>query len=282
MTIDRLIKAGKEAGLEGEVAEAILTAGASSDGSKTANTRFYLAILGVLPWIGVMISAILARWAENEQQGLNELHRRWLEEHDARLGELKSTIGQIEDRVEAFGEEAQDRLNSEEYLGLARKGFRVWDRADSRDKRELVRKVLTNAACSRMVGDEFVQRFIEWIDQYNELHFQVIRCVYSQPHITRSGIWEEIHGQAVREDSAEADLFKLLIRDLSTGGVLRQYRETDTFGNFVRKPARRPTRGGITTTKSAFDDEEPYVLTELGGHFVSYALNEVVPRLPES
>ncbi len=277
-----MLWAGKEAGLEGEVAEAILSADSNGDGSKSANTRFYLAILGVLPWIGVMISAILARWAEAEQQSLNDLHRRWLQEHDARLGELKQTIRQIEDRVEGFGEEARERLNSDDYLCLARKGFRIWDRAENRDKRELVRKVLTNAACSNMVGDDFVQRFIEWIDQYNELHFRVIRCVYSNPHITRGGIWQEIHGQEVREDSAEADLFKLLIRDLSTGGVLRQHRETDAWGNFIRKPSRRPSRSGSMTTKSAFDDEEPYVLTELGGHFVSYALNEVVPRLPGS
>lgn len=268
--------------MEGEVAEAILSAESSGKGSKSANARFYLAILGVLPWIGVMISATLARWAEAEQQGLNDLHRGWLEEHDARLGELKQTIRQIEDRVEGFGEEAQKRLNSDDYLGLARKGFRVWDRAESHDKRELVRKVLTNAACSKMVGDDFVQRFIEWIDQYNELHFRVVRCVYSHPHITRGEIWREIRDQEVREDSAEADLFKLLIRDLSTGGVLRQHRETDAWGNFIKKPARRPSRGGVATTKSAFDDEEPYVLTELGGYFVSYALNEVVPRLPNS
>ncbi|MEI9948249.1 MAG: hypothetical protein WDO74_04545 [Pseudomonadota bacterium] len=229
-----------------------------------------------------MISAILARWAESEQQGLNDLHRRWLEEHDARLAEVKDTVRQIEDRVESFGQDARERLNSDEYLSLARKGFRVWDRSETRDKRDLVRKVLTNAACSRVVSDDFVQRFIEWIDSYNELHFHVIRCVYKQPHITRRGIWQEIHGDAVREDSAEADLFKLLIRDLSTGGVLRQYRPTDAWGNFVKQPAQRSSRTGITTTKSAFDDEEPYVLTELGGHFVSYALNEVVPRLPEA
>jgi hypothetical protein len=32
--------------------------------------------------------------------------------------------------------------------------------------------------------------------------------------------------------------------------------------------------------KSAFDDKEEYVLTELGRDFVHYAPNEVVPKLP--
>jgi len=31
--------------------------------------------------------------------------------------------------------------------------------------------------------------------------------------------------------------------------------------------------------KSAFDDEEPYVLTELGSQFVHYTMNEVVKRI---
>lgn len=276
---EKLLQIGRQVGLEGEVAEAILSTAERRDGSANSNLRFYLAVLGVLPWIGVMISAILGRWAESEQQGLNELHRRWLEEHDGRLNDVRKTISGIEERVDAFGAEAQARLNSDEFLALARKGFRVWDRSDGAEKRDLVRKLLTNAACSRLVNDDFVHRFIEWLDAYNELHLRVIRSIYKEPHSTRAEIWEEIHGSDVREDSAEADLFKLLIRDLSTGGVIRQFRPTDAGGNFQRK---RPVRRGTAIAKSAFDDSEPYVLTDLGNKFVSYVLNDVVPRLPEN
>lgn len=87
----------------------------------------------------------------------------------------------------------------------------------------------------------------------------------------------------VREDSAEAHLFKLLIRDLSTGGVVRQQRETDGYGNFVKKEsARRGARSmqvRSATMKSAFDDSEQYVLTDLGRQFVHYAMNELAPRI---
>jgi hypothetical protein len=131
----------------------------------------------------------------------------------------------------------------------------------------LVRTLLTRAACSRLASDDLVQRFIEWIDSYNELHFRVIRCVHARPHSTRLEIWQELYGRATREDSAEADLFKLLIRDLSTGGVLRQYRARDDSGHFVKRPRR-----SATSARSAFDAREPYVLTELGERFVSYAL----------
>jgi hypothetical protein len=282
MSEDRLLQIGREVGLEGELAEAILVERQRRDGSAGANARFYLAVLGALPWIGVMISAILSRWAESEQQGLNDLHRRWLEEHEERLRDVQHTVHQIEDRVAGFGAEGAHRLNSDEFLGLARKGFRVWDRSETKDKRELIRKLLTNAACSRLVSDDFVHRFIEWIDSYNELHFRVVRCVYKTPEITRAGIWREIRGIAVREDSADADLFKLLIRDLSTGGVIRQYRATDAHGNFQRKSRAPSGRGSTSMTKSAFDDDEPYVLTELGKDFVSYVLSDVVRRLPNA
>ena len=78
-------------------------------------------------------------------------------------------------------------------------------------------------------------------------------------------MWDSVHGESVREDSAEADLFKLLIRDLSTGGVIRQHRDTTADGQFVRRqPVRTPRGHASRTMKSAFDDKEQYELTELG------------------
>ncbi len=91
-------------------------------------------------------------------------------------------------------------------------------------------------------------------------------------------IWKELSGKSVREDSLEADLFKLLVRDLSMGSVIRQHRQTDYYGNFLKKPVKKqgaPSR----TMKSAFDDAESYELTELGQQFVHYTMNEVVPRI---
>jgi hypothetical protein len=74
-------------------------------------------------------------------------------------------------------------------------------------------------------------------------------------------------------------MYKLLIRDLSTGSVIRQHREKDYRGNFVKKA--RQSRGGQSsqTMKSAFDDEEEYELTELGKQFVRYTMDEVMPRI---
>lgn len=55
-----------------------------------------------------------------------------------------------------------------------------------------------------------------------------------------------LYGQTPREDSAEADLFKLLIRDLSTGGVIRQERDVNQLGQFVRKD--RSARASCVST----------------------------------
>src|SRR5207302_1338746 len=82
----------------------------------------------------------------------------------------------------------------------------------------------------------------------------------------------------VAEDSADADVFKLLIRDLSTGGVIRQHRETDYQGNFVKKaPAKKAYASG--TLKSAFDDDEQYELTRVGQQFVHYAMTDLPPKI---
>ena len=73
-----------------------------------------------------------------------------------------------------------------------------------------------------------------------------------------------------------------MIRDLSTGGVVRQERDVNSLGQFVRKTPQRRRRGTAPTTmESAFEDSKPYILTELGKQFVHYTMNEVVTRIGE-
>lgn len=172
-------------------------------------------------------------------------------------------------------------MESPEYLGLVRSAFRTWDQADTDEKRELIKRLLMNAGGTSLCPDDLVRLFIQWIEQYHEAHFAVIRVIFQKRGATRADVWSQLHAEEVRENSAEADLFKLLIRDLSTGSVVRQHRETTADGQFVRKqPVRRP-KGypAARTMKSAFDDSEGYELTELGEQFVHYTMNEIVPRI---
>ena len=169
------------------------------------------------------------------------------------------------------------KLN-EPLIWLIAKSFRSWDNADTFEKRDLIRKLLTNSGSQKLVPDDLIRLFLDWINLYHEAHFAVIKAVYQNPGVTRFEIWQSLNGTQVREDSLEADLFKLLVRDLSMGSVIRQHRQTDYYGNFIKKtPRKSPT--GITTFKSAFDDQESYGLTELGQQFVHYTMNELVPRL---
>ena len=112
--------------------------------------------------------------------------------------------------------------------------------------------------------------FIKWIDTYSEIHFSVIRYIYKNPGSSRRTIWLDVHGFVVREDSAEADLFKLLIHDLSTGHVIRQHRQKDYLGNFIKEAPKLRNQGSSSMLTSAFEDERKYELTELGVQFVRY------------
>lgn len=248
-------------------------------GSKYA--RFVVtAALGSFPWIGGVISAAIALQAESGQEQLNELQKLWLKEHEEKIKKLGITLGRMLERFDSLGNDIDERIRSEDYLALVRKGFRTWDQVETEEKRELIRKLLTNAGGTKLCPDDLVRQFIDWINQYHEAHFKVIREIYGDPGVTRGRIWESIHGDQPREDSAEADLFKLLIRDLSTGSVIRQERPTNSYGQFVAKKKKNSGRGHAPTVlKSAFDDVEPYVLTELGQQFVHYTMNEVVPRI---
>ena len=240
--------------------------------------RFVFAALGSIPWIGGLIAATAALHAEQEQGRVNELNRQWVEEHQGKIQRLNKTLAQMITRLEQFGPEVEERLGDDSYLGLVRYGFRVWDEAGTDSNRERVRQVLTNAAGSRICSDDVVRLFLLWLRNYDELHMRVVNVIYHNPGATRAFIWEQIHGEEVREDSAEADLFKLMIRDLSTGGVIRQHRDTTADGHFLAKrvTTRRPKK---LTLESAFEDNKPYELTKLGTQFVHYAMTELVPRI---
>ena len=242
--------------------------------------RFLLAALGSVPWVGGLIAASATLDGEREQQKINDLEQEWLDEHSDKLKELGAALLEILQRLETLGEEIQTRIQTDEYLGLVRQAFRVWDQADTREKRKLIQNLLTNAGGTPLTADDVVRLFIQWIDHYHEAHFAVMRSILKNPGCTRAGMWDDVHGTPVLENSAEADLFKLLIRDLSTGGVIRQHRDTTADGQFLKKtPTRTPKGYGSRVMKSAFDDVEQYELTELGRQFVHYTMNEVVPRI---
>lgn len=244
--------------------------------------RYALACLSAVPVAGGAIGGIASAWSEKEQERFNSIFSAWLKLQEDEIREIGVTIMEIMSRVDQNDEEIQKRIQSPEYLRLIKKCFRDWSAAESEEKRILTRNLLANSVATKICSDDIVRMFINWISLYSEAHFAVIREIYENPNCTRREIWQKIHGQEAREDSAEADLFKLLISDLSTGHVIRQLREVDNYGNFVKKRSTQRVRGhssGVMT--SAFDDDKEYVLTELGRQFVHYTMNEVVLKITE-
>jgi hypothetical protein len=245
--------------------------------------RFVAAALGSIPWIGGLIAASATFSAEAEQQRLNELQRMWLEQHREKIKQLSTTLADIFIRLDNFGDEVQQRIESPEYLALVGAGFRSWDEAATEEKRQMFKKLLTNAGASTLCSDDLVRLFLHWIEQYHETHFVVMKQIYKHPNITRGQLWNNIHASRPREDSSEADLFRYLIRDLSTGGVIRQPRETDPHGQFLKKETRGQSHQNASRVmESAFEDAKPYVLTELGKKFVHYVMDDVAPQMGNS
>ena len=245
--------------------------------------KFFLAALSSIPWVGGVLSAAEGFRTEEGNVRLNRLQTQWLEEHQRKIGALARTLQEIGNRLADLGSEIEERIQSEEYLALVCKAFRIWDESDTEEKRRLLANVLTNAAGTKLCSDDIIRIFLDWIRMYNEVHFALMREVYKNPGSTRFDIWVSLYGeQTPREDSSQADLFRYLIRELHTGGVIRQPRETNAAGQFMRKrPQRRAPGFAPTTMESTFDDTKPYVLTELGKEFVHYTMNEVVKRIAD-
>lgn len=242
-----------------------------------------LAALSAIPWVGGVFAAGLAIKIREGDVARDSLVEEWLREHQAKLLLLRQTLEEVVGRLDSLGDEIDERIQSPEYLGLLRKAFREWDKADTDEKRQLVVKLITNAGGTRLVSDDILRLFLDWIDRYHEVHFAVVRIVYEQRNDppTRYDVYSSLYGEQKmpRDDSAEADLFRLLISDLSIGRVIRQPRETDWQGRFKRRPRGRRT--GTGTLESAFEDTKQYVLTELGSQFVHYTMNEMVKRLED-
>ncbi|MGH7238674.1 MAG: hypothetical protein ACREHG_01270 [Candidatus Saccharimonadales bacterium] len=238
------------------------------------------AIGGAVPFAGGVLSAIAGAWSESEQERVNRFFKHWVRMLQDEIKEKEKTILEIMARLDLQDEEIAERVESKEFQSLLKKTFRDWAGTESEGKRVLIRNILSNAAAARFTSDDVVRLFIDWIDQYSEMHFQVIGAIYNSSGISRGSIWTKIGKGPVREDSADADLYKLLFRDLSTGGIIRQHREVDYHGNFVPKqPQRRPKDSGSKPPVSAFDTNEGYELTELGQQFVHYAMTDLPPRI---
>jgi len=248
-------------------------------GSTTKIVRGALQVIGgVVPFAGGLFSAAAGAWSENEQERVNKFFRHWIKMLEDEIREKERTILEIMARLNIQDEEIAKRLESKEYQSLLKKTFREWSGAESEDKRIYIRNILANAAASTMTSDEVVRLFIDWLKTYSELHFKVIAVIYKHGTngVSRGRVWSDLGKEEVKENSADADLFKLLFRDLSTGGVIRQHREVDYYGNFIPKtPQRRPKGSGPRPVTSAFDDEASYELTELGKQFVHYAMTDL-------
>jgi hypothetical protein len=239
-----------------------------------------LAALGSIPWVGGVLAASATFKFDEAGVRQDDLRTQWLAEHQQRLQDLRTTLGEMFARIESLGVEVEDRLESPEYLGLIRKTFREWDQADTQEERGLLAQLITNAAGLRICTDDILSLFLDWIRNYHESHFAVIREIYKNPGPTRYDIWVAVYGETIpRDDSANADLYKLLIGDLQLGRVIRQPRASDNFGRYQKKATRTKPAFKTITLESPFEDTKQYVLTELGKQFVHYTMTELVTRL---
>ncbi|MCK4781390.1 hypothetical protein KAS79_00485 [Candidatus Parcubacteria bacterium] len=251
----------------------------SKEGSAPKIIRGALQVVGgTVPFAGGLFSAAAGAWSENEQERVNKFFRHWIKMLEDEIREKERTILEIMARLDVHDEEIAKRLESKEYQSLLKKTFREWSGAESEEKRMYIRNILANAAASNITSDDVVRLFIDWLKNYSEMHFHVIAAVYNSNGISRGAIWKKIDKEPVREDSPEAGLYRLLIRDLNIGGIIRQHREKDAHGNFYGKtPQRRTTsrRTGPKKMESAFDEENLYELSELGQQFVHYAMTDL-------
>lgn len=253
--------------------KSVLTHVSGAQWSKYA--RVAMAALSSLPWVGSVIGAAVSFSSDSSQQSTGRAIYAWLKAHEQKLRDVSAVLQEMFARFDSFGEQIEERVNSEEYMALVRKTFTQWDHAETAEKKDMLRRLITNAGGLNMAQDDLVRMFLEWIDTYHEFHFAVIGEIYRMPGITRREIWTNLRRTVPRDDSDEADLFRLLIHDLSTGRVIRQERQVDYQGHFLKQQSQRRSGGGSAVFESAFEPTKRYELTALGRQFVHYVMTDL-------
>ncbi|MDR0484009.1 MAG: hypothetical protein LBH40_01845 [Alphaproteobacteria bacterium] len=250
--------------------------------SKTTRAGLNI-VAGLIPYGGGFFSALAGHLGEKEQDKINDFLNFQIQMLKDEWKEKEFTFAEITQRLDWQDDIISHKVSSEEFQSLCKKAFRDWGAIGSEDKRKYVRNVLVNSASDNQTGYEIVKLFLDWIQKYSDLHFNIMKIIYNKDGITRYDIWKDLYPNIniPREDSQEADLYKLIIRDLSTGGIIRQYKEVNYRGEFIKNgpTGSKIPNGNSSTMKSAFDNEENYVLTKLGQDFIHFATNEITPKL---
>lgn len=233
---------------------------------------------------GGAISGVVGASSEKDQRRINEIIHIWLKTQADELEEIGKTMFEVMEKLDLEDDRVKERLESPEYLRLIKKCFRDWSAAESEEKRQLITQLLVNAAGTHITSDDIVNLFVTWIDSYSEGHFKVVRAVYNHAGCTRKDIWLRMNPDSSenglpREDSPEADLFKLYVQDLAMGHIIRQHRPTDYMGNFIPQSRARRGSGSSFSYTSAFDETKQYELTQLGEQFVHYTMSEAVRKI---
>lgn len=211
--------------------------------------------------------------SSKEQAQFHALINTWLHLQADEIREIGQTLLEVLKQLDLSNKKIRFRLESPQYLKLVRKSFRNWSTAESELKRRLMTNLLVNASIRTSSPDFVISMFIDWLDKYSDEHFRIIENLYhvDPKGLTRYQIWHQTYPYQPGEDSAEADLFRMLILDLTTGHIIRQERGKDYHGNFMRTVAKKD-EVTHTTASPTFDNTKKYVLTELGKQFVTYAM----------
>lgn len=248
----------------------------AAEGSYAAKVlRFMLNTVG--------LGGVAGAWSEVESENFFNIIKELLALEHKKMAEMCATVLEVQSRLSDLENQSdiQARMADESYLALVRKCFRDWSATESEQKRQFVRNLLVNAAAAyQQTSDEILSLYARWINEYSEKHFNVLSFIYLNQGCTRQQIWQGIGGQPARDDSADADLFKMLMHDLQVGHLIRQNRDVDHDGRFFKKSQRGVRKGPASPyIKSAFADEEPHYLTKLGGDFVHYVMTETVHKI---
>ena len=185
---------------------------------------------GAIPFAGGLLFAAAGVWSDTEQARAMETLRAWIKMLEDELQEKQLTILDIIARLDMHDEQINERVKSIEISRFSRRRSGV-GRDREHQEAGIYPEDSTNAAAPiRLVSDDVVSPLsIGYRITRSSISPSLASYINAQalPAPKSGTTWVKVRSE---KTWPEADLFKLLVRDLSTGGIIRQHREPTKQG----------------------------------------------------
>ena len=185
---------------------------------------------------------------------------------ERRRDEWMAQIAQdLEDITTRGGPSAAALLQDESFVTMFVQATQIAVRNHHKEKTEALRAAVSNSATAPDLRDDLHLSFIRYVDELSPSHIILLRVLLQRhPEVSSAKSYEDLYNACVGllPFSPSRDVFKMLVLDLQTRGLIRISGDIDDFDDIYHADA--------IITEETRDDLPRLLVTEVGRAFIEF------------